>query len=276
MNPHRPHPVSLTSLFVSILRNRQLIWQMTQREVVGRYRGSFMGLAWSFFNPVLMLSVYTFVFSVIFKARWEVGDGESKFHFAIVLFAGLIVYNLFSEVANRSPSLILENINYVKKVVFPLEILPVISMGAALFHSLISIIVLLTAFVIFNGFLYWSILLAPIVLLPLVVASMGVAWCLASLGAFLRDVSQVISVITKMLLFVSPIFYPIISLPEAFRPWFMLNPLAFIIEQMREVLIAGNQPDWIGWSVYMLAAIVCAWIGYVWFQKTRKGFSDVL
>lgn len=276
MNPHLSHPVSLTSLLVSIWRNRQLIWQMTQREVVGRYRGSFMGLAWSFFNPVLMLAVYTFVFSVIFKARWELGDGESQFQFAIILFTGLIAHGLFAEVANRAPDLILANVNYVKKVVFPLEILPVVVMGVALFHALISLIVLLAAFILFNGFLHWQALLAPIILLPLVIVTMGVAWCLTSLGVFLRDVGQVIGVITKMLLFLSPIFYPITSLPEVFRPWFMLNPLTFIIEQVRTALILGRQPDWAGLSAYMAMAIMVAWIGYVWFQKTRKGFADVL
>src|SRR5262245_17193693 len=142
MNPQRTHPTGVIELFASQWRNRHLIIQLTKRDVMGRYRGSVMGLAWSFFNPLVMLAVYTFVFSVVFKARWGVG-GEDKINFAIVLFAGLIVYGLFAECINRAPSLILANANYVKKVVFPLEILPSVALGTALFHAGISLVVLL-------------------------------------------------------------------------------------------------------------------------------------
>lgn len=249
---------------------------MTKREVVGRYRGSIMGLAWSFLNPVFMLAVYTFVFSVVFKARWSGGGEESKTQFAIVLFVGMIVHGLFSEVLNRAPGLILSNVNYVKKVVFPLEILPVISMGAALFHSMASLGVLLLAFTIFNGHLYWTVIFTPIVLLPLIIVSLGLAWMLASLGVYMRDVGQTIGLVTTVMMFLSPVFYPITSLPEAFRPWLLANPLTFIIEQAREILIWGRLPDLLGLGIYTLAASVVAWAGYAWFQKTRKGFADVL
>lgn len=265
--------------FQSFWRNRALIIEMTKREVVGRYRGSVMGLAWSFFNPIFMLAVYTFVFSMVFKARWGmggVGGEESKSQFAVLLFVGMIVHGLFAEVLNRAPSLILANVNYVKKVVFPLEILPIIAMGAALFHSLISLVVLLAAFIIFNGYLHWTAVLAPLVLLPLLVATLGFAWMLASLGVFIRDVGQTIGLITTVLMFLSPVFYPITALPEQFRPWLMANPLTFIIEQAREVLILGHLPDWAGLALYMLAALVLAWVGFAWFQKTRRGFADVL
>jgi len=249
---------------------------MTRREVAGRYKGSVMGLAWSFFNPVFMLMVYTFVFSVVFKARWGVGDDESKTQFAVVLFVGMIVHALLAEVLNRAPGLILGNVNYVKKVVFPLEILPVISMGVALFHSLVSLGVLLIAFVMFNGYLHWTAVLAPLVVLPLVILTLGLAWMLASLGVFLRDVSQTIGIITTVMLFLTPVFYPITALPEEMRPWIMANPLTFIIEQAREVLIWGRLPNWTGLGIYTAAAIVVAWSGFAWFQKTRKGFADVL
>lgn len=249
---------------------------MTTREVVGRYKGSVMGLAWSFFNPVFMLTVYTFVFSVIFKSRWGVGGEESKTQFAVVLFVGMIVHSLFAEVLNRAPGLILGNVNYVKKVVFPIEILPVIAMGAALFHSLISLGVLLAAFVLFNGYLQWTAIFTPLVILPMLILTIGLAWMLASLGVFLRDVGQTIGIITTVMLFLAPVFYPITALPEAMRPWLMANPLTFIIEQMREVLIWGHLPNWLGLCVYTLVATVIAWAGYAWFQKTRKGFADVL
>lgn len=276
MNPHAQHPVNLHKLITSFWRNRHLIWQMSRREVVGRYRGSVIGLAWSFFNPVMMLIVYTVVFSGVFKARWGIGGDESKTQFAVVLFVGIIVHGLFSEVVNRAPGLILSNINYVKKVVFPLEILPIVSMGTALFHSMVSLLVLFIAFVMLNGYLYWTAIFAPMVLLPLVVLTIGLAWMLASLGVFIRDIAQSIGIITTIMMFLAPVFYPISALPEKYRPFIMANPLTFIIDQAREVLILGHLPNWLGLGVYTLIAAVIAWVGYAWFQKTRKGFADVL
>lgn len=261
----------------SLWRNRQLIAQLTQREVVGRYRGSVLGLAWSFFNPVFMLTVYTFVFSEIFKTRWsDAAADDSKTQFALVLFVGMIVLGLFSEVVNRAPGLIVANVNYVKKVVFPLEILPVVALGAALFHGLISLGVLLAAFALFNGTLHWTVLFAPLVLLPLVIVTLGLAWMLAALGVFLRDVGQTVGLLTTVLTFLSPVFYPVSAVPERFRPFIMANPLTFIIEQARDVLVWGRLPHWTGLCIYTLAACATAWAGFAWFQKTRRGFADVL
>lgn len=276
MNPHATRPTTPTALIYSLWHNRHLILQMTKREVVGRYKGSAMGLTWSFFNPVFMLSVYTFVFSEVFKARWGVNDDGSKTQFAVVLFVGMIVQGLFAEVLNRSPGLILSNVNYVKKVVFPIEVLPVIAMGAALFHSLVSLVVLLGVFTLFNGYLHWTAIFTPLVLMPLVILTLGLAWVLASLGVFLRDVGQTIGIILTVLMFLSPVFYPVTAVPERFRPWIMANPLTFIIEQSREVVIWGHLPEWSGLGIYTLAAAAVAWAGYAWFQKTRKGFADVL
>ncbi len=276
MNPHVAPPTSPMALVQSFWQNGQLIFHMTKRDVLERYTGSVLGLAWSIFNPVLMLAVYTFVFSIVFKARWGIGGNESKIQFAVVLFAGLIMHSLFAEVLNRAPGLILSNVNYVKKVIFPLEILPSIVMGTALFHSLINLGVLLVAFFFANGFLHWTVVFAPLVILPLVIFTLGLAWLFASLGVFLRDVGQTISIITMVMLFLSPIFYPASALPEEFRPWLYANPLTFIIEQGRAVLIWGQLPDWSGLGIYMLVATVVAWGGYAWFQKTRKGFADVL
>ena len=172
--------------------------------------------------------------------------------------------------------LILSNVNYVKKVVFPLEILPVIAMGAAVFHGLISLGVLLAAFALFNGYLHWTVVFTPLVVLPLVILTVGIAWMLASLGTFLRDVGQTIGIITTVLMFLAPVFYPVTAVPEEFRPWLMANPLTFIIEQAREVLIWGHVPDWTGLGTYTVVAMAITWAGYAWFQKTRKGFADVL
>lgn len=277
INPHAAQPTSLLSLVQSLWRNRSLILQMTKREVVGRYRGSVMGLAWSFFNPIFMLLVYTFVFAVVFKARWGAGDeNESKTLFAIVLFVGMIVHGLLAEVLNRAPGLILSNVNYVKKVVFPLEILPVVAMGAALFHSVVSLAVLLAAFLLFNGFIHWTAVFIPIVLFPLIIFTVGLAWMLASLGVFLRDIGQTIGIITTVMLFMAPVVYPITAVPEGLRPVIMANPLTFIIEQARAVVVWGQYPDWAGLGIYMLVAVTVAWLGYAWFQKTRKGFADVI
>lgn len=277
MNPHAVHSTSLKALAISLWANRRLIVQMTRREVVGRYRGSVLGLTWSFFNPVFMLTVYTFVFSEIFKSRWTgTGGNESKTQFALVLFVGMIVQTLFAEVLNRAPSLILTNVNYVKKVIFPIEILPVISMATALFHGLVSLLVLLAAFLIFNGYISWTVIFVPLVLFPFVILIIGFGWILSSLGVFLRDVGQTIGIITTILMFLSPVFYPIASVPEQFRPIIMGNPLTFIIEQSRDVLIWGHSPNWLGLFIYFLVSIAVAWFGYAWFQKTRKGFADVL
>lgn len=276
MNPNANQPASLLFLGRSLLQHRELILQMTRREVVGRYKGSIMGLAWSFFNPILMLTVYSFVFSVVFKARWGLGEEESRTHFAVVLFVGMIVHGLLAEVLNRAPGLIISNVNYVKKVVFPLEILPVVSMGAALFHSLISLMVLLIALIILDGNLHWTTVFIPLVLLPLVVLSLGLAWMLASLGVFIRDIGQTIGIITTVMLFMAPVFFPLSAMPEKYHPLIMANPLTFIIEQARGVLILGHPPYWSGLGLYMLIASVVAWAGFTWFQKTRKGFADVL
>jgi len=276
LNPHTPQPVSLLSLGKSLWLHRGLIKQMAWREIIGRYKGSVMGLFWSFINPVLMLAVYTFVFSVVFKAKWGVGSEESKTSFALVLFVGLIVHGLLAEVLNRAPSLILSNVNYVKKVIFPLEILPVINLLAAFFHSVISLVVLLIAYVAINGYLPWTIILIPIVLLPLATLVLGLAWMLASLGVFIRDIGQTIGIITTVMLFMAPVFFPLSAMPEKYHPFILANPLTFIIEQSREVLIFGHLPNWSGLGIYMLIASAVAWSGYIWFQKTRKGFADVL
>jgi lipopolysaccharide transport system permease protein len=272
----KQHSGSLVEMVSSFWRNRSLIWQMSKREVIGRYRGSMMGLAWSFFSPVIMLVVYTLVFSGVFKARWGVPGEESKADFAIILFTGLIVHGLFAECINRAPGLILSNVNYVKKVVFPLEILPWVAMGSALFHAAISLVVLLIAQLFVNLRLPWTTVFVPVVMLPLVIATMGFAWMLAATGVFVRDVTQTTGIITTALMFVSPVFYPVSALPAEYQQWLLLNPLTFIIEQARDVVIWARTPDWAGWGVSFTAGLAIAWMGFWWFQKTRRGFADVL
>lgn len=276
LNTHEAPPTSLLALIRSLRKNRQLIAQMVKREVVGRYKGSFFGLAWSFFNPILMLTIYTFVFSVVFKAKWGMNGDEGKAQFALTLFVGLIIFNLFSETINRAQSLIIGNVNYVKKVVFPLEILSVVSIGTSLFHALISLFVLMAGIIIFNGYLTWTTIFIPLIFIPLVLFILGLSWILSSLGVYMRDVGQTTGILTSVLMFLSPVFYSIDALPPRFQFWLMLNPLSFIIEQARAVLILGVMPNWGMLGLYTVGALIFMWSGFAWFQKTRRGFADVL
>ncbi|MFW0758495.1 ABC transporter permease [Pseudomonas sp. H11T01] len=271
----RNFSASPRELMASFWRNRNLIKSFVQRDVLGRYRGSVMGILWSFLNPLFMLVVYTFVFSVIFKARWGTGS-DSKTEFALILFAGLMVFSLYAECINRAPGLILGNPNYVKKVVFPLEILPWVNLGSALFHGAISLGVWFLAYIIFFGIPHITALYLPLILLPLIFLIMGLSWALASLGVYLRDVAQFVGIVTSTLMFLSPIFYPVTALPERYRGLLYLNPMTPVIEQTRDVLFWGKAPDFSMLGIYLIATAFIAWLGFAWFQKTRKGFADVL
>jgi lipopolysaccharide transport system permease protein len=271
----RDFPATPIEMVASVWRNRGLIVALTKREVIGRYRGSFLGLFWSFVNPLLMLTVYTFVFSVIFKARWT-AETESTTEFAIVLFAGLIVFNLFSECVSRAPTLVLANPNYVKKIVFPLEVLPLVALLSASYHALVSFVVWIGVYAVLFGMPHVTILLLPLVFVPFAFFIMGLSWALASLGVFLRDISQFIGILLTMVMFLSPIFYPASSLPEHYRELLYLNPLTPVVEMTRELLYWAIVPKLWMLSLYWVASIAIAWLGFAWFQKTRNGFADVL
>ncbi|MET1080200.1 MAG: ABC transporter permease [Pseudomonas sp.] len=276
MNPHARHSISLPALLVSLWRSRQLIGRMIRSEVVGRYKGSVLGLGWSLVHPLLMLSVYTFVFSIAFKARWGLYEGESRMMFAIILFIGMIVHGLFSEILSRSATSIPDNLNYVKKVVFPLQVLPVVVAGAAVFHALVSLLAWLLFYLVCVGLPDWHAVFFPLVIFPLVLLSLGLGWALAALGASYRDVGQTLSIITTVLLFLSPVFYPIENIPRTLHPLIMANPLTFVIEQARAVLIWAQMPDFAGLLVYWALALLVFWAGFACFQKSRTGFADVL
>lgn len=267
--------LSPLAMMRGVIANRRLIVALVKREVVGRYRGSVLGLLWSLFNPVLMLTVYTFVFSVVFRAKWG-DESQTKTEFALILFAGLIIFNLFAECFNRAPNIIISNSNYVKKVVFPLEILPWVAIGSSLFNALISIVVWLLFYVFIAGTPHWTVLLFPFVLLPVILFTVGMSLLLASLGVYLRDVGQVVGIITTILMFVSPIFFPISALPVNLQPFLSLNPLALPISQIRDVLYWGVIPSLLYYIIYLAGTIVVIGVGFAWFQKTRKGFADVL
>lgn len=263
------------SPFVILWRYRDLIVQMAKREVVSRYRGSVLGILWSFLTPLFMLAIYTFVFGFVLRVRWGT-EVHSQAESALILFAGLIVYWLFTECVNRAPGLVVNNVNYVKKVIFPLEILPWVAMGSALFNAAMNILVLLLFSLVLRESLPWTVLLLPLIFLPLVMFTMGLSWGLASLGVFLRDIGQTITLVTTALLFVSPVLYPVSAVPVPVQPFLYVNPLTFIVEQTRAALLWGKQPHWQGLGIYLLSSVVVAWLGLLWFHKTRRGFADVL
>src|SRR5690606_25465431 len=257
----------------SLYRNRGLLWNMTRREIWGRYKGSSMGLLWSLFTPLLMLVVYTTVFGGIFQARW--GGSGSTVEFALQLFCGMTLHGLLAECLTRAPNKLFDHANYVKKVVFPLEILPVIVVISALFHALIGVAILVVASTIIHQALFASLLAIPAVLLPLVLLSLGVAWFLSATTVFLRDLTQLTGLLATLLLFLAPVFYPVSMIPEPYRPLMRANPLTIPIEQLR-LVIAGQWPDWLTLAVYSAFSLIFACVGYAWFQKARKGFADVL
>lgn len=272
------YSLSPLAVFLTGWKNRRLIWQLAKREIQARYRGSLLGISWSAIVPLLMLCVYVFVFSVIFKARSNI-VGESKLEFALVLFFGLIIFGVLSECMNRAPTLLLENVAYIKKLVFPLEIFPWITLVVALVNAGIGFFLLIVAFIIVHGSLPISLLALPLIILPLVLLTLGLNCFLSSIGVFLRDIRHGMSIVTSVVLFLSPIFYSPTAIPEKYRSLIYLNPLTLVIEQSKQVLFLGHflsLEQWGYYLVYLLAAWLCAWAGFVWFMKTKKGFADVV
>jgi lipopolysaccharide transport system permease protein len=270
------HPSTPTYLAKSIFHNSRLIYGLAKRDIAGRYKGSIGGILWSAINPLIMLGIYTFVFSIVFKARWGSNSSDSRIGFAIALFAGLIVFNIFSEMASKSPNLIINNRNFVKKVIFPLEILPIVDMLTALFHATISTILLIVFSYLFAAPLPLASALAPLLILPIILFSLGFSWATASLGVYVRDVAQITSLLTTVLMFLTPIFYPISALPADFRIFLQFNPLAFSVESFRNAIVFGKPPNYIDLAIWLILSSIICWLGFSFFQKTRKGFADVI
>jgi len=254
---------------------RSLAFELTQREVLGRYRGASFGLLWSLLSPFLMLLVYTLAFGFIMKGRWP-GSSGSTVDFALILFAGLTVHGFFAECFTRAPQLIVSNTSYVKRVVFPLDILVWSMTFSALFHLAMNLIVLLLLYLFVKGEIPLTAALLPLVLAPLVILTVGVGWIMSALGVYLRDIGQIAGVLAAAMLFLSSAIIPVESVPESYRVVFELNPLTFIINQVRELVIWGRLPNWTGLALYTLVACAVAWIGYRVFNKLRVGFADVL
>lgn len=268
-------PISPLFVLKSFWLHRRLIADMAKRDALGKYKGSFLGVFWSLLTPVFMLAIYTFVFSEIFKARWT-ATSTSKTEFAVVLFAGMIMFNLFAEIVNRAPGLILSNPNFVKKIVFPLEILSCVNLCSALFHMSISVVVLLMFQLVVFGQIPWTALFLPIVILPLALICLGLSWFLSAIGVFLRDVGQTVGIFVTGLMFLSPVFFPLSAIPERWQTLANLNPMVFPIEMSRQVLVWRVQPNWFDWLLYLCISFFIAWSGFACFQKIRRGFADVI
>ncbi|MEP7206508.1 MAG: ABC transporter permease [Casimicrobiaceae bacterium] len=267
--------LSLLAPFRLLVTQWHLIAQLTRREIASRYRGSRFGMLWSILNPLLLLGVYTFVFSTVFRMRWgPQGDGTAAF--AMMVFAGLVVHGLFAECANRAPGLVVAHANYVKKVVFPLEVLPWVTVLAALFHTGISLLVLVIFIVVSGRAVPITVLTVPLIFLPLVLFTVGATWFLSAVGVYLRDIGQTIGLVTTLLLFMSPVFYPLEAVPPQYRSIIQWNFLTPIISDLRAAALAGNMPDWPRWLGMMLAGALVAAAGLYWFRRSRRGFSDVL
>jgi lipopolysaccharide transport system permease protein len=260
----------------SIWQSRELLWRLTEREVQGRYRGSLFGVGWTVLQPLLMLAVYTFVFSQVFKARWAGQDVDGPLVFAINLFTGLIVFNLFSECVSRAPTLVLANPSYVKKVVFPLAILVPVALANAVFHAACSLVILGLFELASLKTIPLTAILLPLAWMPLLLGTMAISWILASLGVFLRDIGQLIGVLLSMLMYLSPVFFPITALPAKWRPILNLNPLALVIEQTRAVLVDGKLPS----ALYVIAGsilgVLACEAAFRMFEKSRRAFPDVI
>ena len=262
--------------FLAPLRFRPIFKQFLRREILGRYRGSMLGISWAFINPLLMLGVYTFVFVEVFKARWPGVEELGGLAFAQRMFAGLMVFTLFGEVLGRASNLIVEQVNLVKKVAFPLELLIFITIGSALFHFLVSTFILMTSLVLLEGQLSLTILLLPLVILPLIPLLLGLGWLLSAIGVFVRDIGPIVTVIVGLLMFMSPVFYSVRSLSPRWQYWMGLNPLTPVIENLRLIVFSGAMPNWGGWLMDLGIACAIALFGAWVFRMTRDGFADVL
>lgn len=262
-------------MFKTLYENRYLLGQMTKKDIGDRYKGSALGVVWAFLVPVLMLVIYTFVFSEVFQAKWG-NTTDNKFDFALILFCGLSVFNMFSETISRATGLIASNVNYVKKVVFPLEILPVMMTLTALFHASISYLILLVANLILNGNISAYVWLWPVAMLPAVGVTVGMSYLISALSVFLKDLGNVINVIVMILMYTSPVFYSLSAVPEDLRGICLWNPMTYIVENLRNVMLYNTTLQWNYYCISCIFAVGFLFVGYRVFSRAKEGFADVL
>lgn len=268
---------NIVRLPMALFANRGLLWQFAKRNIEARYRGSALGLVWMFVQPMLMLSVYTFVFSVVLKTRWGVDDAlAGRGVFAVVMFCGLSMYNLFSESVGMSCSSVSANANLVKKVIFPLEVLPAAQVLATFMLGMAWFALLFVGSWLILGFVGWTMLLLPVVLLPLMLFTLGISYLVASFGVFVKDTLYVVGVALQILFFATPIFYPVSAVPEDLRWVLEWNPLTVFIEQARNVFLFGRLPDWNFLAIATLVSVAVLQFGFFFFTRTKRGFADVL
>ena len=265
-------------MFNAFILQRALIVQLLVRDVESRYRGSVLGLFWSLLTPILLVAVFTFVFRFVFQARWDIqlGGGTTTVSFAMMLFSGLLVHAMLGDVLTRAPSIVTEHVNFVKKVVFPLEAFGWVIVGSALFNFLAGFELLLGLVVFELGRIPPTAFFLPLILLPYLAVLVGLVWFLSSLGVYLRDIRQVTGTLTTLLLFLSPVLYPLSRLPEGMQQLLLINPISLVVVQLRVVLIEGQVPDFVALGWYWLVALVVLSTGYLCFKRLRPGFSDVL
>lgn len=262
------------------LNYRYLFKQLVLREVGARYRGSMGGMIWVFFQPLLMLVIYTYVFSIVFNARWDGLHGtttqQDPYFFGLALFTSLIVFNLFSECIVRAPLAIVGNPAYVKKVSFPLGLLTIVYAATALFQAAASFMILAGFYGLLTS--QWPLFLVflPIILVPLVILICGISWILNSLGVYIKDTAQIVPTLVTLLMFLTPVFYPLSKVPDKLQPYIMLNPLTFYIESTRNLVLKNELPTLENWLIYFAASCIIAYFGFWWFKKTKNGFADVL
>lgn len=271
------HSTSPGALLTSIRTHAHLIRQLVMRDVRQRYSGSALGVLWMLAQPLLLLAVYSFVFTQVFQARWgNLPNADDAAPFALILFAGLIMHQFLADVLGRAPRLMVDHASYVKKIIFPLEILPIIATGSALFHAMVYIVVLVIGLFICGITPHATWIYAPFVLLPFAAFTLGLCYILASLGTYLRDIQQLMGLLLTVLMFMSPIFYPLEALPEHWREFLFLNPLTWVVTAWRSLLFYQNIPSLYFWGGYLFACFTTCGFGFWWFQKTRKGFAEVM
>ncbi len=255
---------------------RGLIAKLSKKNIFVRYRGSLLGVVWAFVQPLMMLAVYTFVFSVIFEAKWGQGLEQDRLSFALALFVGILTFEIIGNTVNASPGLILGNVNFVKKVVFPLEILPLVKLIESVVFSLFGLLVLIVVKLIYTHTLSWTIILLPIVWCPVLLFALGWSYFLASLGVFIRDIGALVGVVVTMFFFLSPIFYPLSAVPESLRIFCQVNPIAAFVQDARNVILWGQTPDWFWYMVYFSISLLIFVLGFSWFMRSKKAFADVI
>ncbi|MDB5415464.1 MAG: transporter [Rubritepida sp.] len=270
----RYFPASLPALLRSYIAHRDLISRLVGREISLRFQGSMLGVGWAFLLPLLTAAVYTFIFSAVFQSRW--GGSDNHFDFAFMLLIGMAVHSIFAEAVGRAPQLVFGNPSYVTKVIFPLEVLPVVTVLAALTNALIMLSIVIIGQALLKGVLHWTIIFIPVIILPYLVFVTAGVMLFAAIGVFMRDLSQIVGLLVTVTFFLTPIFYPLQSVPPRFQFVMRLNPLTAMVEQTRTVTIFGGLPDFLSLFLYSLCALLSLAIAFWIFQRMRPGFADVL